>query len=59
MTRDLAIHFLAIGRKGPRSTRATLLRRTADEALLRVESRQRGADDRLCTVTAAMVGLAW
>ena len=54
-TRDLAVHFLAIGRKGPIHTRATKLRRGGDELLLRVESRDRGADDRLCTVATATV----
>ena len=55
-TRDLAVHFLAIGRAGPLVTRAALLRRGRDEALLRIESRDAGADDRLCTVATATVG---
>ncbi len=57
-TRDLAVHFLAIGRAGPLRTRATLLRRSQGEALLRIESRDAGADDRLCTVATATVGAA-
>jgi len=56
-TRDLAVHFLAIGRSGPMRTRATLLRQTADGALLRIESRDAGAGDRLCTVASATVGV--
>jgi uncharacterized protein (TIGR00369 family) len=55
-TRELAAHFLAIGRTGPIRTRAALLRRGEGEALLRVESRDAGADDRLCTVATALVG---
>ena len=54
-TRDLAVHFLAIGRVGPIETHATKLRRTGDELLLRVESRDRGAGDRLCTVATVWV----
>jgi uncharacterized protein (TIGR00369 family) len=55
-TRDLAVHFLALGRSGPLRTRATLLRRAGDDGLLRIESRDAGADDRLCTVATATVG---
>ena len=58
VTRDLAVHFLAIGRAGPLTTRAMLLRRGGDEALLRIESRDRGAGDRLCTVATATVSAA-
>ena len=54
-TRDLAVHFLAIGRSGPLRTRAQLLRRDVDALLLRVESRDAGAGDRLCTVATATV----
>jgi uncharacterized protein (TIGR00369 family) len=55
-TRDLAVHFLAIGRAGPLRTRATCLRGGEGEALLRIESRDAGAGDRLCTVASATVG---
>jgi uncharacterized protein (TIGR00369 family) len=55
-TQDLAVHFLAIGRAGPLRTRATRLRRSGDEVLVRIESRDAGADDRLCTVATATVG---
>jgi acyl-coenzyme A thioesterase PaaI-like protein len=55
-THDLAVHFLAIGRSGPMRTRAALLRRSGDVLLLRIESRDAGADDRLCTVATATVG---
>jgi uncharacterized protein (TIGR00369 family) len=63
-TRDLAVHFLAIGRVGPLRTYVTRLRRSGGEALLhsggeallRIESRDAGAADRLCTVATATVG---
>jgi acyl-coenzyme A thioesterase PaaI-like protein len=55
-TRDLAVHFLALGRSGPMRTRATRLRRMGEDVLLRIESRDAGAEDRLCTVATATVG---
>jgi acyl-coenzyme A thioesterase PaaI-like protein len=55
-TRDLAVHFLAIGRTGPLRTRAVPLRRSGDDVLLRIESRDAGAGDRLCTVATAIAG---
>jgi uncharacterized protein (TIGR00369 family) len=55
-TRDLAVHFLALGRSGPMRTRATRLRRVGEDVLLRIESRDAGAEDRLCTVATATVG---
>lgn len=55
-TRDLAVHFLALGRSGPIHTRATRLRRVGEDVLLRIESRDAGAEDRLCTVATATVG---
>jgi uncharacterized protein (TIGR00369 family) len=58
VTRDLAVHFLAIGRTGPMRTRAVRLRQTSGEVLLRLESRDAGAGDRLCTVATASAGPA-
>jgi uncharacterized protein (TIGR00369 family) len=55
-TRDLAVHFLAIGRSGPLRTSARVLRRDRDAVLLRVELRDTGAGDRLCVVGSATVG---
>lgn len=55
-TRDLAVHFLALGRSGPMRTHATRLRRAGEDVLLRIESRDAGAEDRLCTVATATVG---
>ncbi|MEN8161775.1 MAG: hotdog fold thioesterase [Myxococcota bacterium] len=52
-TRDLAVHFLSIARRGPVRTRAEVLRRDAAGCLLRVEARDAGADDRLTTVATA------
>ena len=55
-TRDLAVHFLALGRRGPIRTRATRLRRADEDVLLRIESRDAGAENRLCTLATATVG---
>jgi uncharacterized protein (TIGR00369 family) len=55
-TRDLAVHFLALGRAGPLRTRVELLRQDGDAVLLRVESRDTGAGDRLCALASATVG---
>jgi acyl-coenzyme A thioesterase PaaI-like protein len=55
---DLAINYLSLGRRGPVRSRTRLLKREPDRALLRVELRDAGADDRLltvATVTAAAV----
>jgi uncharacterized protein (TIGR00369 family) len=54
-TRDLAVHFVALGRNGPMRTRATRLRRTGADVLLRIESRDAGAEDRLCAVATATI----
>jgi len=54
-THDLAVHFLALGRAGPLRTRARVLRCARGEALLRVEARDAGAGDRLCSVATAAV----
>jgi acyl-coenzyme A thioesterase PaaI-like protein len=54
--RDLAVHFLAIARTGPLRTQAWLLRRDGDSALLRVESRDAGAGERLCALASAALG---
>jgi uncharacterized protein (TIGR00369 family) len=53
VTTDLAINYLALGRVGPIRTRARVLRRGPAGALLRVELRDPGADDRLVTVATA------
>lgn len=51
---DLAVNFLALGRVGPIRSRARLLRRDAASALLRVELRDVGEDDRLLTVATVV-----
>lgn len=57
-TRDLSLHFLAIARHGPARTHGAVLRRDGASLLARVESRDAGAGDRLCTVaTAGLVAL--
>ena len=52
---DLSVRFLAIGRQGPLRTSARILRADGDALLLRVESRDVGAGDRLCTIATATV----
>lgn len=55
-TRDLSVHFLAIPRRGPLRTSARLLRAAGDALLVRVEARDAGAEDRLCTFATATLG---
>jgi uncharacterized protein (TIGR00369 family) len=50
ITKDLTIHYLSQGKVGPFRTRATMLRKTNDTALTRVEVVDRGANDRLLMV---------
>lgn len=47
---DLAINYLALGKVGPIRSQARVLRRDPAGALVRVELRDAGADDRLLTV---------
>lgn len=54
-TRDLAINYLALGRRGPVQALAAPIRTTAEAVLMRIELRDRGADDRLLTVANAEV----
>jgi uncharacterized protein (TIGR00369 family) len=56
VTRDLAIHYLALGRRGPVRSHARVLRQDADGALLRVELHDAGAEERLIAVATANVG---
>lgn len=54
VTTDLALNYLALGRVGPLRTRGRLLRREpAGGALVRVELRDAGAEDRLVAVASA------
>jgi uncharacterized protein (TIGR00369 family) len=50
---ELALNYLALARAGPVESRASLLRRDAGAALLRVELRDAGAGDRLVAVATA------
>lgn len=54
--KDLEIHFLALGRKGPLRSGARLLRRDRDASVFRVEVSDSGADGRLCAVARVTVG---
>ena len=56
VTRDVEVHYLALGRVGPIRTQAEWLAGDADTARLRVELRDTGQDDRLLSVANA--GLA-
>ena len=47
---DLALNYLSLGKVGPIRSRARVLRRAPAGALVRVELRDAGADDRLLTV---------
>lgn len=53
VTTDFSIHFLALGRKGPLVSSARLLREHGGDALLRVEIRDEGAENRLVSVATA------
>lgn len=55
---DFATRFLALGRGGPIRSHATLLRRSDDTALFRIELRDAGQEDRLVTVATATVRAA-
>ena len=50
ITTDLEVHYLEQGKAGPFQTKTTVLRKTEDTALTRVEVIDRGADDRLMAV---------
>jgi acyl-coenzyme A thioesterase PaaI-like protein len=52
---DLSINYLSLVKTGPARTRARVLRRRENEALVRVELRDAGGADRLCTVATAVV----
>jgi uncharacterized protein (TIGR00369 family) len=52
-TTDLALNYLALGRVGPIRTRGRLLRREPAGAVVRIELRDAGAQDRLVAVASA------
>lgn len=58
LTRDMVIHYLSLGKAGPLSSRAKVLRSTGNGALLRVELYDEGRDRRLLTAITAEVGPA-
>lgn len=53
----LAIHYLALGRRGPHRSEARVLRRDAAGAWVRISVRDTGADDRLIALVDARI--AW
>ena len=57
VTTDFAVHFLSLGNAGPIRARAALLRAEGEHALLRVELRDHGQDERLLSVATARTGL--
>jgi acyl-coenzyme A thioesterase PaaI-like protein len=56
VTTDFSVHFLSLGKAGPLRASAQVLRAEGDHALLRVELRDRGQDDRLLSVATARAG---
>lgn len=56
--RDLAVNYLRLLRKGPARTRARVLRVGTNEALVRVELRDAGDADRLCSVATVLLEAA-
>lgn len=54
---DLVIHYMSPGRVGPVSATAEIIGMRGRDALVRVEARDRGADDRLMTLAVATVRL--
>ena len=56
VTRDLALHYLALGKTGPLETRARWLDGGGESALVRVEIVDRGEDDRRVLAATLRVG---
>jgi uncharacterized protein (TIGR00369 family) len=56
VTQDLALHYLALGKSGPLETRARLLNRNRESALVRVEILDRGEGDRRVLAATLRVG---
>jgi len=55
VTTDFTAHYLALARPGPLRSTCQLVRADADAAVVRVELRDAGQDDRLCTLVTATV----
>lgn len=53
VTTDLSAHYMAMGKVGPIRSEARVLRADADAVVSRIELRDCGANDRLCTVVTA------
>lgn len=56
VTRDLTARYLALARVGPLRSEAVIVRADGDSAVVRVELRDAGQDDRLCTLVTATAG---
>ena len=56
VTRDMTLHYLALGRTGPLETRARLLHPGPESALVRVEILDRGESDRRVLAATLRVG---
>jgi acyl-coenzyme A thioesterase PaaI-like protein len=57
VTTDFSVHFLSLGTAGPIRASARLLRAEGDHALLRVELRDRGQENRLLSMATARAGV--
>ncbi len=55
VTCDLTAHYLALARSGPVRSRAQIVRSDGDAVVVRVELRDAGQADRLCTIVTATV----
>ena len=57
-TRDITLHYLALGKVGPLETHCRVLQQTHQEALVRTEILDHGADNRRVLVATSRVGLS-
>ncbi len=55
-TKDIEIHFLAPGRRGPLRTEARRLRKDEDGSVFRIEVVDAANDQRLCAMATASIG---
>jgi len=55
-TRNLTARYLAMARVGPLRSEAEIVRADGDSAVVRIELRDAGQDDRLCTLVTATAG---
>lgn len=55
---DLAVQYLSLGRKGPFTSRARVVRERREATAVRVEILDRGAGDRIIAIATAELGMA-